>query len=320
MRILIIGGAGYIGSRLIDYLSEKHDIAILDLFITREMNFYRNRKIKIIEKDLRNVVIDDLAPYDALIDCSGVSNDPTGAKFNDLTYSINFLGRKRIADLVASSNIRTYLVFSSCSIYGKAEGIVDEDHPKAPLTEYARCAMLLEAAIEQLEFKGSAYILRLGTLFGYSPNFRYDLVINIFAHNVISRKPIVLNGDGLQQRPFLYIENLLQVVKFLLNERDVEKTVFNVVSFNSNISDVVKIFLRDYNAILQVNNSVDDQRSYQVSSQKLLAKVKFEGAFQQAELIRDFIKKLQKEPYQTRNTLDAYVRYIAENNGFLIRD
>jgi Nucleoside-diphosphate-sugar epimerases len=181
--VLITGAGGYIGCRLVDYLQNKgYKIKALDRFFfgkERLQSILKNSQVEIIEEDIRFFDPEILKDVDVVIDLAALSNDPAGELDPVKTWSINYLGRFRVATLAKFMGVKRYILPSSCSVYGFREDVVSETSLVKPLTTYAKANYKAEVDIKRLADKHyCVVILRFATVYGYSPRMRFDLAIN----------------------------------------------------------------------------------------------------------------------------------------------
>lgn len=213
-RILVIGSEGYLGSRLTDYLTVRgYAVVGLDTGFFRHGVAYCPRSVTQIGIDARVIGENHLEGFDVVILLAGISNDPIGSLDPNLIYDPTREYALRIAKLCKKLG-RRFIFPSSCSVYGIAEGTVDEDGPTDPQTPYSFNKLQIEqdlASISDRDF--SPIALRLATVFGPSPRIRFDLVINMLCGMAVAQKRLLLNSDGAAWRPHLYIEDACDAFK-----------------------------------------------------------------------------------------------------------
>ncbi len=154
MRVLVTGSEGYIGTVLSAYLLDRgHDITGLDTGFHRVGWLYHgvDRSPSWLAKDVRNITVDDLRGYDAVVHLAELSNDPVGQLNPDITFEINHLGSVRLATLAKEAGVERFIYMSSCSVYGAA-GDTDstETSDVHPLTAYAQCKVLVERDVRPM--------------------------------------------------------------------------------------------------------------------------------------------------------------------------
>ena len=188
-RILITGSNGYIGSVLVpDLVKDGYLVSGID------SNLYENGLLNVgeyssltFQKDIRDITPEDVRDFDTIIHLAGLSNDPLGELNKELTYEINQYAATRLAKIARENGVKRFIFASSCSVYGDGGELFLEESSKVnPQTAYAHSKLLAEQEIALLATESfSPIFVRAGTVYGFSPNMRFDLVVNIFVRNVI---------------------------------------------------------------------------------------------------------------------------------------
>jgi Nucleoside-diphosphate-sugar epimerases len=242
MRILVTGGAGYLGSVLSRKLLAKgHQVRLIDaLWYGKESieDLMPNKNFELIQDDIRNLVVTvkALKDVDAVIHLASIVGMPASSIEPKSSEEINYLATKNIAELCQLHNINTYIFASTCSVYGsQPETLITEKSPTDPLDFYAKQKYLSERATGWLN--KAPTILRFGTLFGSSPRMRFDLVINRFIAQAIKEGKVTVFG-GAQYRPFLHVSDASDAIIFSL-EKNLTGT-YNVVSENLTIKQAAE--------------------------------------------------------------------------------
>ena len=277
MKVLVTGAGGYIGSVLVPILLEKgYNIVVLDrFFFGKDKLPQGNENLKVIEDDIRFFEPVILKDIDAVIDLAALSNDPTGELDPVKTWSINYLGRFRVATLSKLMGVKRYILPSSCSVYGFQEGVVDENSPTNPLTTYAKANLKAEKDILKLaDDKFTVVILRLSTVYGFSPRMRFDLAINGMVKGFFKNGKIPILRDGTQWRPFVHVRDVVKAIILVLEapKEKVNKEIFNVGSDEQNyqIFDLAKRIAKAINIPFKYEwYGFPDHRSYRVSFKKI---------------------------------------------------
>lgn len=212
MKVLITGHQGYLGTVMSQMVAEAgHDVVGLDsgLFADCVLGPALVEPPS-LTVDLRDVTVDQLAGFDAVIHLAALSNDPLGALAPDLTYDINHHASVRLAQLAKDAGVSRYLYASTCSVYGSAgEDLVNESAPLKPLTPYAESKVRVEddvAAIADSSF--SPVFLRNATAFGYSPRLRADIVLNNLVGNAVLTGEVRVLSDGTPWRPLVHARDI----------------------------------------------------------------------------------------------------------------
>ena len=283
MKVLVTGGAGYIGSVLSRILLEKgYDVTCLDrLFFGIAPIKEIADKIRLIKDDVRWFKPEILKGIDAVFDLAALSNDPSGELEPQKTLEINYMGRVRVAKLSKKYGVTKYVLASSCSVYGFQEGILTEESSLNPLTTYAKANTLAEKEILPLADRSfTATILRQATVYGYSPRMRFDLAINGMVLGFYKNGKIPIMRDGKQWRPFIHVKDTSNAfIKVLEADPElVNSQVFNAGSNeqNTQIFDLAKLIAESINLPLNYEwYGSPDKRSYRASFNKIQETLNF---------------------------------------------
>lgn len=241
MKVLLTGADGYIGVRMGDVLLRRgHDVVGLDSGFHRAGWLYHStdRRPYLVTDDTRNVTVDDLRGYDAIVHLAEVSNDPVGELNQDMTFSINHHGTVRLATLAKQAGVERFVHMSSCSVYGgSGDAPSRETDPTDPLTSYAVCKVLVERDVSALaDDSFSPTFMRNATAYGASPRQRFDLVVNDLAASAFLYHEIRMASDGTPWRPFVHVLDISNAAACILEApRDViHDEIFNVGSNEQN--------------------------------------------------------------------------------------
>ncbi|MEI7028262.1 NAD-dependent epimerase/dehydratase family protein [Paenibacillus sp. y28] len=276
--ILVTGAGGYIGSVLVPKLLGKgYRVKALDRFFFGQDKLELHENLKIIQDDTRRIKDEYFADVDAVIDLVAISNDPSGELLQEATYQINQISRVNTAYLAKKNGVKTYILPSSCSIYGFVDNniIVNEDSPTNPLTTYAKANEKAELGVLPLaDSSFTVVVMRQATVYGYSPRMRFDLAINGMTLGAYKTGVIPLMRDGSQWRPFVHVQDTTDVMCMLL-EAEKEKIngqIFNIGSEANNyqlgpLADEVAKALPKKVEIEWYGDP--DHRSYRVSFNKI---------------------------------------------------
>ena len=271
MRILVTGGAGYVGSLLSRKLLAKgYQVRVMDALWYGKQSIsdcLTHENFELVEDDIRNLTstVRAMKDVDAVVHLASIVGMPASSIEPRTSEEINYLATKNIAELCQLHGIGTYIFASTCSVYGsQPEKIITEKSKTSPLDYYAKQKFLSERAIGWLNTAPT--ILRFGTLFGLSPRMRFDLVINLFIAKALKEKEITVFG-GNQYRPFLHVEDAADSIIFAL-EKDLTGT-YNIMSENFTILNAAKKIKELTNCEIQISNENEDKRNYNVSAQKI---------------------------------------------------
>lgn len=249
-KILVTGGAGYIGSILAKKLLKKgYQVRVLDRLIFGEEPLEDVKdKIELVIGDIRSVdplIFDDI---DAVIHLAGFSTDPTSQYDPRLTDVINHIATETLAKISKTKGIKRFIYASSCSVYFTLNTpleppLYNEDDSINPISAYAlskRCSEQALLAMVDSDFQPT--IFRKGTLYGWSPRMRYDLVFNAFVKDAYHKKILMVDAGGEIWRPMIDIQDATDAyIKAI--ELPLEKIggkIFNVAHENWSIGNLAR--------------------------------------------------------------------------------
>jgi len=217
MKVLVTGHRGFIGTVMVPMLiKEGFDVTGLDTDLYRWCTYGDDPvEVKSIIKDVRDVELDDVKGFDAIVHLAALSNDPLGNLNPDLTYDINHKASVRIAELARDAGASRFVFASSCSMYGAAsmDDILDETADFNPVTPYAKSKVYVERDVAPMATDSfSPVFMRNATAYGVSPRIRFDLVINNLVAWAHTTGKILLKSDGTPWRPLVHIEDISQAV------------------------------------------------------------------------------------------------------------
>ena len=324
MRVLVTGAGGYIGSVLVPMLIERgYSVLALDrFFFGKDKLPSSNGSLNILEADIRFFEKEILRDVDAVIDLAALSNDPAGELDPVKTWSINYLGRFRVATFAKLMGVKRYILPSSCSVYGFQDEVVDETSDTNPLTTYAKANLKAEKDIINLaDDRFTVVILRQATVYGLSPRMRFDLAINGMVKGFFKNGKIPILRDGTQWRPFVHVRDTSSaMIKVLEASQDkVNREIFNVGSDEQNyqIFDLAKRVAEAIGIPFEYEwYGLPDHRSYRVSFKKIKEKLGFEpqyNAEKGAVEIWEALKSGKVDPDDPRTiTVEWYKHLLKE--------
>ncbi|WP_454051184.1 NAD-dependent epimerase/dehydratase family protein [Cellulomonas sp. Marseille-Q8402] len=278
MRILVTGTEGYLGSLLAPTLLGRGDeVTGLDTGYYKNGWLYNgvHETPHTLVKDIRHVTPDDLTGYDAVVHMAELSNDPIGDRIGDVTYDINHHGSVALASAAKRAGVSRFVYMSSCSVYGVADGTVDETSPTDPQTAYARCKALVERDVTALaDDDFSPTFLRNATAFGASPRQRFDIVLNNLAGLAWTTHRIAMTSDGTPWRPLVHGLDIAKAIRAVLDaDRErVHAQVLNVGADSNNytVREIAETVGAEFPGCeVSFGEPSADNRSYRVSFAKI---------------------------------------------------
>jgi nucleoside-diphosphate-sugar epimerase len=225
-------------------------------------------------KDLRTVTADDMAGFDAVVHMAELSNDPTGELRPGITHEINHQGSVRLAQLARDAGVQRFVYMSSCSVYGVADGEVNEQSPVNPQTAYAECKTLVERDLGPMASDGfSPTFMRNATAFGASPRMRFDIVLNNLSGLAWTTKKIQMISDGSPWRPLVHALDIAKAIECVLAapREAVHGQIFNVgdTAQNYRVRQIAEIVADVFPGCELTFGDGSDNRSYRVSFEKI---------------------------------------------------
>jgi nucleoside-diphosphate-sugar epimerase len=272
MRLLIAGGAGYVGSALIPRLLERgYLVDVVDLFWFGK---YLPPETGILNKDLFDVTVDDLADYDQVIFLAGLSNDPMAEYSPSKNFVYNAAAPAYLAYTAKKAGVKRYIYASSCSVYGyTVNELYDETRSVSSSHPYGISKLQGEQAVMNLlDEHFSVIALRKGTISGYSPRMRFDLIVNTMFKSALRDGAITINNPTIW-RPILAIEDAISAYIRAIEAHEKISGIFNVASDNYTVGEVGDLVKHEIEDRLNVKVSltirhVQDVRNYKVSFEK----------------------------------------------------
>ena len=272
MRLLIAGGAGYVGSALIPRLLERgYSVDVVDLF------WFGNKlpeETGLLNKDLFDVTVEDLRDYDQVLFLAGLSNDPMAEFSPNKNFIYNAAAPAYLAYTAKKAGVRRYVYASSCSVYGyTVNELYDETRPVASAYPYGISKLQGEQAVMNLaDEQFSVIALRKGTISGYSPRMRLDLIVNTMFRTALQDRLIRINNPSIW-RPILAMEDAISAYIRVIEAHESISGIFNVASGNYTVGEVGDLVKAEMEQ--QLGNKINleirhqqDFRNYKVSIDK----------------------------------------------------
>jgi nucleoside-diphosphate-sugar epimerase len=335
MKVLVTGGAGYIGAVLCERLiNAGHDVRVLDrLYWGRTPLAHLADRIEVVQADVRDVPEAAFDGIDAVAHLAGLSNDPTAEYNPKANWEMNATATEELARACKRRGVKRLTFGSSASIYdGLSDEVFDEDAAVSPRGAYSRSKRAAEEALLHESDKTFApVILRQGTVYGYSPRMRLDLVVNTFIKDALLRGALFLHGGGWMWRPLVDVSDVAEAhLRCLEAPADaVGGQIFNVVHDNFQIRQLAMLVTGSLSLIgrhARLENAPVPKinRNYRCSNRKLHDRIGFTPSVTVLESIEKILSFLPvDDPTQL-----AHPRYyniawmtlldeiVGEHNGF----
>lgn len=312
-KVLVVGGAGYVGSVLCQELLERGwAVRVLDRLYYGDDGLKAIRdRVELVVDDMRAVdesVLDDI---EAVVNIGGLSNDPTAEYNPTANYQMNTEATRSLAELCRARGLQRYVFGSTCSVYDTGVGaderdvLLDEEAEVRPRAAYASSKFEAERAL--LEMAGDSFcpvILRKGTIYGFSPRMRYDLVVNTFVKDALDKGVITVHYGGEMWRPLIDIRDAARAYIACLEAEGslVRGQVFNVAYRNFRISELalrVREALRGIGIPVEVRPDYTYRgvRSYRVRSDKIQGTLGFRALVSVEESVKDMVERIRQHGY-----------------------
>lgn len=294
-NIFIAGGAGFIGTRLSNKLSTKYNVTVMDHFWFGD---YLNPNINKIKSDINKITPNDLQGYDAVLFLAGLSNDPMALYRPDLNFIENSATPTYLAFCAKEAGIKRFICASSCSVYGYTKNkTLNENSIVKPSYAYGISKLQCEKGIMILEDQNFKPILfRKGTVGGWSPKMRFDLVVNTMLMTALTKGKITINSPKLW-RPLIDIRDIIQAYELAI-EADLDITgIYNVSGGNYTIGELGKLIFdnlqeRGFDTKLEILN-VKDIRNYKVNIDKAQDELGFSPQFTPNDSIQEILNNIE---------------------------
>jgi nucleoside-diphosphate-sugar epimerase len=311
--ILVVGGAGYVGSVLVRELLERgYAVKVFDRLYYGDQGIREVlERIKLEVGDIRTIDNSLLDGVDVVINLSGLSNDPTAEYNTKANFEMNTQATEFLAKLCKRKGIRRFIFASSCSIYDVGIGndekdvVLDEEASVNPKAAYSSSKYQAEKILLSMTDRDFApVILRKGTIYGFSPRMRYDLVVNTFLKDVLSKGQLTIHYGGEMWRPLVDVRDAARAYITCLeaDEDKVRGQIFNVVYGNFRISELALRVMEalkevEVKAELKADYRYHGVRSYRVSGKKIERALDFTPAVSVEEAVKDMVESITHYRY-----------------------
>jgi UDP-glucose 4-epimerase len=284
MKIVITGALGHIGAQLIRELPlsiPNCELILIDNLLTQRycslFNLNQNFKYRFYPLDIFDAELEKIfQDAQAVIHLAAITNATESFNNPSQVEKINYDGTIRIAE--ACSRVSVPLIYlSTTSVYGTQQEVVDENCPDSdlrPQSPYAESKLNAERYLTKLSTEKNDFqfvTCRFGTIFGISPGIRFHTAINKFCWQTVLREPLSVWKTALhQERPYLYLDDAIRALIFIIKHKVFTNEIYNVLSFNTTVSDIVEQLKKHFPELKVdfVDSAIMNQLSYKVSSKK----------------------------------------------------
>jgi nucleoside-diphosphate-sugar epimerase len=298
MRLLVAGGAGYVGSALIPRLLERgYTVDVVDLF------WFGNSlppETGLLNKDLFDVTVEDLKDYDQVIFLAGLSNDPMAEYSPSKNFVYNAAAPAYLGYMAKKAGVKRYIYASSCSVYGyTVNELYDETRPVSSSYPYGISKLQGEqAAMNLMDDRFSVVAMRKGTICGYSSRMRLDLIVNTMFRAAMQDGVITINNPSIW-RPILAMEDAISAYIRVIEAHESISGIFNVTSGNytvGEVGDLVKAEIEQTvgSKINLVIRHVQDFRNYKVNFDKAKNVLSFHPQHDIRAIVRQLLNQMDR--------------------------
>ena len=324
-RVLVIGGAGYIGSALLPkLLNDGYHVRLLDVLLFGDepiCSVSSHPNLEIIRGDFRHVenVVQAMRDVQSVIHLGAIVGDPACSLDEDLTIDINLSATRMIAELAKESGVERFIFASTCSVYGACDETLDERSQVQPVSLYGHTKLASEQVLRDMaDDQFAPTVVRFATIYGLSGRTRFDLVVNLLAAKArIDGEITVFGGD--QWRPFVHVDDAAQAVATILNapRQLVANQVFNVGSNEQNytISEIGQLVHDQVvTATLTCNEDETDKRNYRVDFSKIRNHLGFTPRWTVEQGIEQVLEAIANgDVTDYRDSMYSNVKFLVES-------
>jgi len=335
MKVLVTGGAGYLGCHLVALLLEKGcTVIVFDrlCYGTEPLAGLACERLEVREGDIRRIhqcegIFDGV---DAIVHLAGIANDPSCALNADMAADVNVESTRELARLAAHAGVKRFVLASSCAVYGRGLfDLLDEDTPPNPVSPLGVSKLAAERAL--LSVDGGQFepvIARCATLYGASSRMRFDLAVNLMVADALRDGRIIVRGGGQQWRPFLHVADAARGYWELLSAPadKVRGRVFNLGTTDQNmrIGDLARLVVEKLDAGVEAEIPVDDAdaRTFRVNCARFEKEFDFsptrsiaEGIGEVADYLHQYVTDSKNEHYSNVKTLSRLMATPVDEGG-----
>jgi nucleoside-diphosphate-sugar epimerase len=320
--VLVTGGGGYIGAVLTRHLLDRgYRVRVLDrlLWGTEPLAEVLDR-IDVVAADIRELSPAALDDVSGVIHLAALSNDPTAEYAPEANWEMNALATEALAHACVERGIRRFVFASSCSLYdGLPPGMHAEAAEVMPRGAYATSKRYAEERLLDLADRGLCpVILRNGTVYGWSPRMRFDLVVNTFVKDALLHGRLILHGGGWMWRPLVDVHDVADAMICVLEAPSdlVQGEIFNVLHSNYQVRELAMLVAGSVQVLgrpvtLEESALPDLVRDYECSNTKLSLRLGFNPRRSVVEAVADLLSHVDhSEPDALRDPRHYNIRWL----------
>ena len=312
-KILLVGGAGYVGAVLAEELLERgYAVKILDrLYYGKDGLRNIEDRVEVVVGDMRSIKPDILDGVTGVVNLGGLSNDPTAEYNPTANHEMNTIATRMMAEMCKKAGVSRYVFASSCSIYDRGvsqesqDVLLDEEAEVNPRAAYSSSKFAAERfLLEMVDENFCPVILRKGTIYGFSPRMRFDLVVNTFVKDAMMKGVLTLHYGGEMWRPLVDVRDAARAYIAALEapEKNVRGEIFNISYRNFRISEValrVREGLRDVGVQTDIRPDYGYKgvRNYRVSGEKTKQTLQITPQIGIEESVINLVEKIREYGY-----------------------
>lgn len=300
MKVLLAGGAGYVGSLLVpSLLDHGYEVKVIDLL------WFGNHLpdgVEVVKKDLFHATEDDFRGFEQVIFLAGLSNDPMAEFSPSMNFQYNAALPGYLAYISKRAGVRRFVYGSSCSVYGyTVDEMYDEDAPVTCGYPYGISKLQGESGVIQMQDESFSVIsLRNGTVCGYSPRMRFDLIVNTMFKAAMTEGKITVNNPSIW-RPILDIRDEVNAYIRALQANFSISGIYNIASDNytvGQVGDLVRSVMKEElgkDILLDIKN-IQDYRNYKVKIERAKTYLGYQPRHSVEDIVRDLIAHMDEYP------------------------